>query len=405
MAFGQVNNVYTTEETDKSSPYTMGIGEEIKFFQLPAYNDPTFLSNSLSHLWSWFGMRTETDYNIKNVSYANGGLLGTALAELPEAFWNKGGIAFKVDNNNYRTRINGQNIAFYIPLNSLYSGMTSGLTATTLYSSFTYGPDILEKDPTSLCAGVKADSYISEPNPTYTSKLGVGYKYMAGSNPEINSSYPYFDSGLVYLVTDSIYNTFSGATGSSTSWSYLYNQDQKYSKGARTISFWGGETQYTGLNGYDRIVGAMFLDSGLGFIFDPDLVGGFNWSTVSGSPTTISGGTFTSGQTVFDAGDIDVSEILKIEIITDDKTFNTSTNPSYIGLGNNAQDCGVAISTITLHNQIGECLAIVKPDPGALIKNQGDYLVLNCNLPVSGPIQDSLADTRGLIWDGISQWP
>lgn len=399
MALQPINNTYITDQTDKSSVYTMALGDEITFYQLPAYNNPNFTNSSLAHLWSWFGMRTETDYNIKNVPYANGGLLGTALENLPEAFYNTGGIGFKISDENYRVRINGQNIAFYMPLNSTYSGMTSGLTATTLYSSFIYSPNNLEKDPTSLCSGVMADSYISEPNPTFTDKLGIGYKYIMGTNPEPNS---YFDSGLVYLVTDSIYTIFSGATGSSTSWGYQYNEDQKYSNGARTISFWNGQTEYPGV--YDTIVGAMFLDSGLGIIFDPDLVGAFDWSTVSGNPTTITGGTFTSGQTVFDAADIDIAEILNVEIIANGESFNTSSNPSYIGLGSNAEDCGVAISTITLHDQSGGCLAIAKPNE-AIIKTKGDYLVLNCQLPLTGPIQTSLFDTRGLIWDGKTQWP
>ena len=69
MALQQVANVYSKEETNKSSVYTMGFGEEIKYYQIPAYNDPNFLNSSLSHLWSFFSMRTETDYNTLHNDY------------------------------------------------------------------------------------------------------------------------------------------------------------------------------------------------------------------------------------------------------------------------------------------------------------------------------------------------
>lgn len=405
MALQQVANVYSKEETNKSSVYTMGFGEEIKYYQIPAYNDPNFLNSSLSHLWSFFSMRTETDYNTVNRPFANGGLLNTAIEKLPEAFWSNGMVGFSIPNDNYRVQIDGKNIALYIPLNSSYTGMTSGLTATTLYSSFVYSVDNLKKSPTSLCAGVTVDTYKSEAAYEYTNNFGIGYKYVVGKNPvglTVNQeNYPYFDSGVVYLVSDSVYNTFSGATGSSTSWSYQYNNDLKYSLGARTISFEGSNTQYTGVGGYDRVVGAMFLNYGIGFIFDPDLVKGFDWSTVNGDPTSLTGGTFTSGQTAYNAADLDLAETLVVKVIADENTFKSTTNSSYMGLGSAAASCGIATTTITLHNQTGDCLAIAKPD-AALIKQQGQYLIFDLSLPVSGPIQDSLADTRGLIWNGTS---
>jgi hypothetical protein len=275
--------------------------------------------------------------------------------------------------------------------------MTSGLTATTLYSSFTYQPDILEKDVASLCSGVMADEFKSESAYEYTNNLGIGYQYIEGKNPNPASDYTYFDSGLVYLVTDSVYNTFSGATGSTLSWGSGYNTRNKYANGARLISFDPSNTQYTGVGGYDRIVGAMFLNYGLGFIFDPDLVGAFDWSTVMGDPTSITGGTFTTGQTAFNASDMDISENLEVKIVAKPNEWVASPNSSYIGTG---QDCGIATTTITLHDKMGNCLAMVKPNT-ALIKERDNYLIFNLELPLSNPIQTSLADTRGTIWSGI----
>lgn len=397
MALKEVTDVYQIEKTDISNVYTMGIGQEMKFYQVPAYNNPSFLTSSLSHLWGFFDMRTEVDYNTTNLPYANGGLLGTALEQLPNAFYNTGAVAFSIPNTNYRVQVYGQNDALYIPLNSTYSGMTSGLTATTLYSSFTYQPDILEKDVASLCSGVMADEFKSESAYEYTNNLGIGYQYIEGKNPNPASDYTYFDSGLVYLVTDSVYNTFSGATGSTLSWSSGYNTKNRYANGARLISFDPSNTQYTGVGGYDRIVGAMFLNYGLGFIFDPDLVGAFDWSTVMGDPTSITGGTFTTGQTAFNASDMDISENLEVKIVAKPNEWVASPNSSYIGTG---QDCGIATTTITLHDKMGNCLAMVKPNT-ALIKERDNYLIFNLELPLSNPIQTSLADTRGTIWSGI----
>jgi len=395
MALQKVENVYTSEEVDISSVYTMAIGDEIKYYEIPAFNDANFLNSSLSHLWGFFDMRTETDYNVANQPYANGGLIGTALESLPEAFYNTGAVGFSISNSNYRVQIYGQNNALYVPLNSSYTGMTSGLTATTLYSSFIYNPDILKKNPFSLCSGVQADEYKSEASPEYTNNFGIGYQYAPGKNPNPESTYKFFDSGVVYLMSNNVYNTFTGATGSSLTWDYLYAQPNKFANGARLISFEPGNTQYTGVGGYDKIVGAMFLNYGFGFIFDPDLVKGFNWSTISGDPTSITGGTFTSGQTAFNASDMDLAEILKVKIVAQPNVWVSSPNSSYIGQG---QDCGIATSTITLHGPAGECLAVVKPDE-ALIKNQDGYLIFDLELPLSEPITPQ---TGTLSWNGVS---
>lgn len=395
MALEKIENVYTSEKVDISNVYTMAIGEEIKYYQIPAFNDVNFLNSSLSHLWSFFNMRTETDYNVANQPYANGGVIGTALERLPEAFYNIGGIGFSISNEKYRVQINGQNNSLYVPLNSSYTGMTSGLTATTLYSSFIYNPDILKKNPFSLCSGVQADEYKSEASPEYTNNFGIGYQYAPGKNPDTSSNYKFFDSGLVYLMSNNVYNTFTGATGSSLTWDYLYNNTNKYANGARLISFEPGNGQYTGVGGYDRIVGAMFLNYGFGFIFDPDLVQGFDWSTVVGDPTSVTGGTFTTGQTAFNACDIDLAEILNVKIVAPPNRWTASSNGSYIGTG---QDCGIATTTITLHGVDGSCYAIVKPDQ-ALIKEKDNYLIFDLELPLSEPITPQ---NGVLIWDGIS---
>lgn len=396
MAFKPVTDVFTEENTSISSVYTMAIGPEITYYKIPAYNSG-FTMSSLSHLWSNINVRTEADYNIINQPYSSGGFLGSALEKIPEAFWTTGAVGFSIKNDNYRVQIYGQNIGMQIPINSTYPGATSGLTATTVYGSFVYNVDNLNKNPNSLCSAANIDSFISEPNKAWTSDQGIGFAYLQGTNPNTAAPYKFFDSGVVYLMSDVIYNTFSGATGSSSSWGYQFGQTNKYSKGARQISTDPSNTQYTGVGGYDRIVGAVFLNFGFGMIWDPQLVSAFDWSRViGGDETTISGATFTSGDTAFVSQDYDISESLKVNIVAGQNEWVSSTNSSYIGTG---QDCGIAISTVGLYDATGGLLAIVKPSE-AIIKTPGNFLILNLELPVSANIQTSLADTRGRIDTG-----
>ena len=402
MALLPVSDVYQQEKIDISTVYTIAPGSLVSYYKLPAYNDATFTTSSLSHLWGHLSLRTQGDYNTVNQTFGNGGWLGTALEPLVEAFGTYGAIAFSVNNTRYRTQVYGQNIGMMIPINSTFSGSTSGLSATTLYSSLVYNSDNLTINPTSLCSGTKADSYKSEPSIPWTNDQGIGFQFLQGTNPNPNdTNYPYYDSGVVYLMSNVVYNTFSGATGSSSSWGYLFGQTNKYANGARQISTDPSNTQYTGTGGYDRIAGVMFLNFGFGIIFDKQLVQAFDTTKLTGNYTTITGATTTSGYTNFVGADYDIAEILNIDIIAKPEEWPASSNSSYVGTG---EDCGVAVSTITLHGEDGQCLAIAKPDM-AIVKEQGQYLILNLKIPVSEDIQSSLADTVGRTDCGVSGIP
>jgi hypothetical protein len=390
MALLPVTDVYQKEETNISSVYTIAPGPLVSYYKLPAFNDATFTTSSLSHLWGHLSLRTQGDYNTVNQTFGNGGWLGTALEPLVEAFGTYGAIGFSVNNTRYRTQIHGSNIGVMIPVNSTFSGSTSGLSATTLYSSLVYNSDNLTKNPASLCSGTIADSVISDSSREWTNDQGIGFQFLQGTNPNPNdASYTYYDSGIVYLMSDVVYNTFSGATGSSSSWNYLFGQTNKYANGARQISTDPSNTQYAGTGGYDRIAGVVFLNFGFGIIFDKQLVQAFDQTKLNGDWTTITGATTTSGFTNFVGADYDIAEILNIDIVAKPDEWPASSNSSYIGTG---EDCGVAVSTIALYDEIGQCLAIAKPDE-AIIKEQGQYLILNLKIPVSEDIQSSLADT------------
>jgi hypothetical protein len=393
MSLEKVQNVYTTTKTDISSTYTIGIGNELTYYKLYPSNDINYSNSSLSHLWTYVGVTDETQYNLKNQLYNNGGLLNTSFEKILDAWSTTGGVGIVVNNDNYRTQVYGQNIAIKIPLNSAYTGMTSGLTAVTLYSSFIYSPDNLNKNPYSLCSGVRVDGFRSEPNYGTTGYIPMGWKYLPGKNPDVSpeSEYKEFDSGIVFLVTDSVTNTFTGSTGSSISWGHLWNQENKYSKGARTINWNLGSTQIP--NFYDRVVGAVFLNSGFVFIWEPEITQAIDWSTINGDPTSLTGGTFTSGQTFFNGADLDMASVINVKIVADGSTWKASTNPTYIGTG---KDCGIAMTTINLYDQNGECLAVVKPNE-SMVKEDGQYMIFDLSLPISGDIQESKADTVGLI--------
>jgi hypothetical protein len=393
MNLERVQNVYTTTETDVSTTYTLGIGGELTYYEIFPSSDANYTNSSASHLWTNVGVTNQIQYNLKNQTIANGGLLGTAVEKLLDAWATYGGIGIVVDNENYRTQLTSKNIAIKIPLNSAYTGMTSGLTATTLYSSIIYSPSILEKDPFSLCSGVRADNFISEANWQVTNTIPMGWKYLPGNNPSLDpqAKYKEFDSGIAFLVSDNVYNTFTGSTGSSVSWGHLWNQENKYRDGARTINWSLNSTQYPGY--YDRIVGAVFLNSGFVFIWDPEITQAIDWSSINGDPTSLTGGTFTSGQTFFNGTDMDMTSVLKVKIVADGQTWRASTNPSYI---NQSSDCGIAMTSINLYDEKGQCLAIVKPNE-SVVKQDGEYLIFDLDLPISGPIQDSLAKTRGII--------
>jgi hypothetical protein len=393
MSLERVENVYTTTKRDTSTTYTIGIGDELTYYKIYPSSDANYSTSSLSHLWTNVGVTDQTQYNIKNQSYNEGGFLNTAFEKILEAWSSTGGVGISVKNNNYRTQLSGQNIKINIPLDSSYTGMTSGLTAVTLYSSFIYNSDNLVKNPFSLCSGVIADTLISEPDFNTTGYIPMGWKYLPGKNPDTNpeSEYKFFDSGIVFLVSDNVYNTFTGSTGTSVSWGDLYNQTNKYANGARTINWNLGSTQIP--NYYDRVVGAVFLNSGFVFVWEPEIVKAIDWSTINGDPTSLTGGTFTSGQTFFNGVDIDMASVINVKIVADGKTWRASSNQTYVGQG---EDCGIAMTSINLYDQRGECLAIVKPDE-SMIKEDGKYLIFDLELPISGNIQESLATTRGLI--------
>lgn len=380
MALLPVNNVYDTINEVTSSLYNV-FGDNMTFYKVLPFTNTS--SHPISHSWTALNMYNETSYNLANTSITYGGLLQSSLEGVPKAFWEHGMIVASFDSSTYREKFNGYNFGIYIPLDSTYTGMTSGLTATTLYSSFMWKNNALDIDPNNLCIGTMVDAQTCETNVPFTNNVGIGFPYLKGMNPM--QSTENFYSGIAYLFTDNIYNTFTGATGSSTSWSYQFGVDKKFAKGARLAY---PSLAHTENGTYDVAVGMVNLTAGLVYIWDKNLVEGFNWSGFTGDILT--GATTTSGNTYAVVQDMDTEVIANIEIIATPGQWNNTSNPSIIG-----ENCDTAFTNICLYDGSGNLLAVATPNQ-AIPLTADDYNIIKLSATISGAI---IADTEG-PWGG-----
>ena len=386
---------------DISDLYTVAIHPtEWKWYYLDPVTSPTYKTESTNHLWmSLMGMYDQSSLNMLNQPYAYGGVLDTSLADLVSAFGTYGAYVFSINQEQYRVETNGYNLAINIPLNSAYTGMTSGLTATTLYSSFFYTEGCLGKDTSSLCSGAKIDMVTSEPSRIFET-YGIGYSYVEGSNPNpADTDYPYFQSKVVPLFSDSIYYTFTGSTGTSVSWSTGYGETNRYGRfNGQLAGFRAGQTNPTRWNtsyGYDRVVGLYYIDKGVGVLFSPEIVNALDLTAFSGSFYT--GATPThSGTTFVVTSDIDYSTQLKINLTIPSDEPNATSNPSYIGQNDG---CDLAVDKICLHASDGSVVAIAQLDEALVM---GNVQPLEFMLPLDSGINENGLNLRGRIDPGFT---
>jgi hypothetical protein len=371
-------------DTVTSNLFTTAYDSELTFSRILPVTDTNFKTVGLSSVWSLFNFYSEKNYNDFNVNYSEGGLLETTWESILEAYQNHGMIMFQVTEDNWRKFIDGKNIEIQIPLDASYTGSTSGLTATTLYSSFIDETSLKVKSTNSICDPIILDTLYSEPSTKFTNDLGIGFKYLLGTNP-VNDSNQY-QSGLVFLMSND-YTPHSGST--SKNWAQLYGQANKYTKGAPLVTPSGGLR--------DVAVGAFFINSGIGFIWAKEFVESFDFtSSVGGTGTTSV--YFTGGTAFMNGSDGDSSTKLQVDIILNPNEFNESLNSSYVENAiQNGEDCEVAYNTITLHDSQGRCLVYAK-SPEPIIKRENNFSVVTINIPIDGDIQTSLAETRGCLY-------
>lgn len=382
-----IQNIFTSTVANISNFYNI-FGDELVAYKLLPYTDSNASNYSISHAWSAMGLYGgDISYNTINTPIYNGGFLNSAFEKIPQAYHDTGAVVIAFNQNTYRTQFNGYNFAIQIPLDSSYTGMTSGLTATTLYSAFIWDVDSLNTSSAGFCAGVGADLPIAEKSVTYTNNIGIGNSFMPSNN--INTDGSVVDlkvlhngdpmnhnSGIVYLVTDPIHPIFTGATGSSLSWGYAFGESNKYQIGARMVGVTSSNTPYSD-GWYDSIVGMFNLASGIIYIWDPNLVQAFNWSGFIGDPLT--GATTSSGTTYAVVQDCDVQTQCTVQILSKPGDWKGTTNLSTIG--QNCED--LAVTQVCLFNQNGELMAIGKLDEAKMV-GADTYTPIDLTIPIGG---------------------
>jgi hypothetical protein len=318
-----------------------------------------------------------------NVDYSEGGMKTTLWESILDAYSTNGMIMFEVKDQNYRKSISGQNIEVKIPL----TGTTS---ATTLYSAYIDTESLKVKSTNGVCDPFKIDMAYSEPNKMFTNDFGIGYVYQLGTNPIMNGKYDSncYDSGITLLMSND-WLPWSGSSSAKT-WSEGYNVVNKYTKNAAPLITPNGPNR-------DVVAGAIFNNSGLGFIWAEDFVNDFNWSGgTGGTGTTVV--TFAPSEAYVNASDIDTSTKLQVDLIMNPKDFNTSLNQSYIEDSiENGSNCNVAYNTITLNDSQGRCLVVAKSST-PIVKTEGDYSIVTIDIPIDGDVVDSLQKTRGCVY-------
>jgi hypothetical protein len=383
-----------------SDLYTVAINNgEWKWYYMQPVTSASYTTTASSHLWMYFfGMYDTSSLNKINQPYAYGGVSDTALADLIESFNTYGAYVFSVNQSQFRVETNGYNMAVNIPLNPAYTGLTSGMSAITLYSSFLYTEGCLSKDTNSLCSGAKIDMVTNDPS-RYYERFGIGYAYQEGTNPDTtNKNYPYFQSKIVPLFADAIYYSFTGVTGTSTSWSTAFGNQNKYGRyNAKLASFASGYNNpksWTGPNAtkaYDRIVGLYRVDSGMGILFSPEIVNALDTSSFTGNFITGATPLYT-GNTFMVAGDVDRSTQLRINITIPSDSPNSTSNPSYVGQNSN---CVLAMDKICLMDGSGNLIGVAQFDEA--IPLGGKVQPLEFTLPVDGGINTDGVYNRGII--------
>ena len=389
-------NKRITNTKNLSTVFTMAFGSELKFTRLDSVNDAGFNNNKYNSLWSMFNLNSEKTYDSYNVQYSEGGMISTLWESILDAYNTDGMVMFEVGDQNFRKSIDGQNIEIKIPLSGgTFTGTTS---ATTLYSAYIDTESLKVKSTSSVCDPYKIDMASSEPNRMFTNDFGIGYVYQLGTNPTIEtkaiaqnstrSNRAIYNSGLTLLMSED-WTPFSGSSTAKT-WSDGYNVVNKYTKEVAPLITPLGPNR-------DVAAGALFNNSGLGFIWAKDFVNNFNWSSgTGGTGTTVV--TFAPSEAYVNASDIDTSTQLQVDIIMKPESFNTSLNQSYIEDSiTNGSNCSVAYNTITLNDSQGNCLVIAKSST-PVVKEKDGYSITTIDIPIDGNTVDSKAETVGCVY-------
>jgi hypothetical protein len=353
------NSVIYDEEIIRSDFKTIS-GGDLSFILAPK------VGTSYSHLWRGpiFSMPTTTKEEEQyTTSFSDGGYGGTAMEYLVTNVGDNVVIG-NIGKDVYDMGIDGKAFNLTIPLDSTYTGVTSGLSTTTLYSAYMKTPLYDKKSTNGPCACSVMDDLLAEQSNIVTTDIMQGLTNKPGINPEQNG---YYNSGLVYLFSDDIQRPNLSASTATTinSWSTGFNNDCPYTLGKKfPFNFRSNDVEGTYM---DVPVGAVDLDGGIITIFNKDLVEAFDF-TLSTGGTSTSGATFPTSAASSTFKSVDVDQSLNLTLIAGKNEFTSSSNPTYNPL---TCDGTIYINYINLYNSSGELVAVgVTDQPIEKQKNQ-----------------------------------
>jgi hypothetical protein len=345
-------NITYSEELVRADLNTIS-GTDLTFYKVSK------TGTTYSHLWRGPLVdipTTDKEKTIFETLYSQGGLSGTSME-----YWvtNVGDniIVADIDSSVFDVAIDGLNFRLTIPLDSTYTGATSGLSSTNLYGSYMRTNLYDQKNNTGPCSCAVMDYLLSEQDAKATINVGQGLPVQNGTNPDPNY-YNYYHSGIVYLFSDDIKKpNVTGTTMVTTnSWATGFGEDCPYSQRNKFPFNYVDDT----INGYyvDQPVGAVDLLGGQVKIFNQDLVEAFDFTTAS-SGNSLTGATFPSSGASATFKSYDLDQGLNITILANRNEFTTSNNPTYDPI---SCDGKLYITSIDLYDSQGRLVAKALPD-------------------------------------------
>jgi hypothetical protein len=369
-----------TEETMSTKFYQVE-GYEISWIEVEEKTSTTFSNNKNNHLWSNFGIYSQSDANKFNITRDEGGLSDTAIGGIGPAYDNTGVLVGSIDSSTFRASL-GPNMRLTIPISG-GTGSLSGLTSLNLYTAFFEQNNSKSPDGSGPCATWLVDCLWSESHPQSTYQAGIGYGYDPANNPNENTNGQY-RSGLMYLFSEDVY--FSGNTG--TTWSTGWSGNSRYTFGNSPLAQFDGDER-------NLAVGFVNLDAGLIHLFDTNIVSAFNTSVATGGTIT-SGLTFSTTDCNLIVKDRDLSTVLKINTTLNPDTFTKTMNSSVLDAkqaGITDCDSQVAITKVCYYDEFGNLVATGLLDE-PLFKRPQDYTLLQASVTLDGGTLDSPENSR-----------
>jgi len=368
-----------TTEVKSNCFYQIG-GNEITWTYSPPKSATTFTTDTNSHDWTAFGLYSQLNVNTFTTTTSNGGVSDTAISKIGDAYNVHGMYVGSIDKQAFRASIY-KNTKLTIPITG-GTGSLSGLTSLNLYTTFFQQNDSTSPCGIGPCSTYKVDSLQSESLQKATELAGIGYAYDPNNNPSESTGGEY-RSGLLYLFSDNI--EWSGATNTGTTWSNGWSGNSRYTFDSGKLAIFDG-------NQHNESVGVINLDSGLIYLYHPDIVDNFNTSLITGG-TVATGATFNTTDLNMVARDTDLSTELQININLLPGLYTESSNQSRLDAKQNGIDCDglVKLTEVCLYDSSERLMAIGNLTV-PLTKADSNFALLKASITMDGGVKTSPCD-------------